>query len=268
MRKAVLLLGLVSLATCVAVTTWAAATPGLYVQMVADRDSTTNAITGNLAARVSVIGIPTAREVVFHLSFPTVYGVNITASDIRIVAVKPGADVMSIDANNPPTGVLTPVVFAEGVTSTVREVWVVALLTSSANDPKAICDVVFTAHGRPTLSNVAIDSVQVKDGSLTVQASTANFSANSGGTTAGVACPIFGDFNWDGHVSAADFAMWVAAWKAWSASNTTASYADIMPAVSGDTPTDPANCLTDQSAALAVSAIDFAGWVAAWKHSP
>ena len=75
-------------------------------------------------------------------------------SDIRIVAVKPGADVMSIDANTPPTGVLTPVVFAEGTASTVREVWVVALLTSATNDPKTVCDVVFTCQGHPTTSNI------------------------------------------------------------------------------------------------------------------
>jgi hypothetical protein len=266
MRKAVLILGLVSLAACIAATTWAAATPGLYVQVIPDKDTSGN-MTGNLAARVRVHGLTDAREVVFHLSFPTVYGVDTTASDIRIVAVKPGADVMSIDANNPATPANpaddTPVVFAEGATSTVREVWVVALLTSSANNPKVVCDVVFTCHGRPTTSSIAIDSVQVKDGSLAVLAAPAAFTANATATATGSPVPLFGDFNWSGAIDAGDVTLIIQAWNA-NAAGHYCPWADIGGGVY-DTSTDLSSRLATGNGAMDAS--DITAIIHAWRRN-
>jgi hypothetical protein len=221
-----MLLGLVGLATLVAATTWAAATPGLYVQVIPEKN-TGGALTGKLEAHITTIGLTTAREVVFHLSFPTAYGVDMTASDIRIVAVKPGTDAMSIDANSPPgSGPLTPVVFAEGTVSSSREVWVVALLNNNTNDPKSVCDVVFTCQGRPTTSPLVIDNVQVKDGSLSVLASSGNFTSNAAGTAPGVAVPLFGDLNWNGQIDATDVTLIIQAWNA-NAAGTYCPWADI-----------------------------------------
>jgi hypothetical protein len=231
MRNAVLFAGLVGMVVCTAASSWAAATPGLYVQVTQEKDTSSN-LTGKLAARIRVVGLPTAREVVFHLGCPTAYGVDTGVDDIRIKAVKPGVDVMSIDTNQPPTPSNpaddTPVCFAEGATTTLRDVWVVALLTSSTTDPKVVCDVLFTCQGRPTTANVVIDAVQVKDASLNLLASAGNFSSTADGTGTGAACPLYGDLNWNNQIDFNDVLALVQAWKA-NAASIYCPYADITP---------------------------------------
>ena len=90
--------------------------PTLKASVAPERDAGGN-LTGRYVARVSVDNAPTARQATFRLDFPTAYGVATAPDDIRIVAVRPGEDVVSIDANTPETPGNpdddTPVVFAE-----------------------------------------------------------------------------------------------------------------------------------------------------------
>ena len=89
-------------------------------------------LTGNYVASVAVNQAGAARQVVFGLDFPTAYGMNTAVDDIRIVAVKPGADVESIDVS----GTQTPVLFGEKTDATgANVIWVVALLKDDAQKP-------------------------------------------------------------------------------------------------------------------------------------
>lgn len=191
-------------------------------------------LTGNYLARATVAGAPTARQVVFRLNFPTQYTLNTAASDIQIVAVVPGADAMSIDADDPPDGTAeTPVVFAEAVAGTpANGIWIVALMKDDAQaNPKHVCDIIFTARGRQTAAAIGYEtgSVSVKDGSLQVLASTGVLGDVNGIREAAQVSLGFGDLDWNGIIDADDFGIFLAAWSEAVADKTDKALADLNP---------------------------------------
>jgi hypothetical protein len=218
-------------------------------------------LTGNYDAAVTVVSAATAREVSFGLNIPTAYTVDTDAYDIRIVAVKSGADVALIDANTPETPADTsddtPVLFAETtVGSGTTDVSVVALLKDDATaTTKKVCDVIFTARGRATTANVTFDTVAVKDASLVTLV--------SAGTFAGAQVPLFGDFNWDGKVSALDFAVFAQAWREYNSTGTDKALADLNPR-QDPTVTDPRTMLSTGD--NKVNALDFSAFALAWRE--
>ena len=218
-------------------------------------------LTGNYDAAVTVEGAATAREVSFGLNIPKAYVVDTAAFDIRIVAVKPGADVYAVDTNTPETPADptddTPVLFAENVSSAdTNGVWIVALLKDDATKTsKKVCDVIFTARGRPTAANIAFDSVAVKDGNLVTLV--------NAGTFAGAQAPLFGDLNWDGKVSALDFAIFAQAWREYNASGADKPLADLNPR-QDPTVTDPRAMLSTGD--NKVNALDFSAFALAWRE--
>lgn len=202
-----------------------------------------DSLTGNYVAKVMVTGAATARQVVFRLNFPKEYTVDMTASDIQIVAVVPGDDAMMIDADETPDGVAeTPVVFAEAVAGDpTNGIWIVALMKDDAQkDPKHVCDIVFTSRGRATTAPVAFEagSVTVKDGTLAVLTDQGAFS------TAQV--PLFGDFNWDNAIDPNDLFLFAQAWREYYATSPSPSkaLADIAPRATDPTVVDPAAMLS------------------------
>lgn len=218
-------------------------------------------LTGNYSAAVTVEGAVTARQVSFGLNIPKAYTVDTAAYDIRIVAVKPGADVHLIDANTPETPADpsddTPVLFAENVSGTdTNGVWIVALLKDDATTTsKKVCNIIFTARGRATTANVTFDTVAVKDGSLVTLV--------SAGTFAGAQVPLFGDFNWDGKVSALDFSVFAQAWREYNASAADKPLADLNPR-QDPTVTDPRAMLSTGD--NKVNALDFSAFALAWRE--
>lgn len=218
-------------------------------------------LTGNYLAAVTVEGAGSAREVSFGLNLPKAYTVDTTAFDIRIVAVKPGADVYMVDTNTPETpgdpSDDTAVLFAENVVgSETNGVWVVALLKDDATkSTKKVCDIVFTARGRATGAEMSFDTVAVKDGSLATLV--------SGGSFGGARAPLFGDLNWDGKVSALDFAVFAQAWREYNASHTDKPLADLHPR-QDPTVTDPRAMLSLGDSV--VNALDFSAFALAWRE--
>jgi hypothetical protein len=234
----------------------------LKVSVTPERDASSK-VTGNYVASVTLESAAAAREVVFGLDFPTAYGLNVTPSDIRVIAVKPGADIMAVDANTPATPDTsddTPVLFVENLTATagVNGMWVVGLLkndTATAN--KKVCDIVFTSRGRATTSTLAFEAgVQVKDGSLAVLTSTGTFGSQQ--------VPLFGDFNWDGKVNALDFALFGQAWREYNSTTVDKAFADLNPTSTPGTVTDPALMLSTGD--NKVNALDFAKFALAWRE--
>jgi hypothetical protein len=228
----------------------------------------TGTLTGDYYAKVTVEGAGTARQVVFRLNFPAAYGLNQNPSDIQIVAVRPGADVMSIDANDVPTADPsddTPVVFAEAVSgSPTNGVWIVALMKDeAAKTTKHVCDIVFTSRGRATKDPVAFEagSVSVKDASLAVLSNQGVFGTSQ--------VPLFGDVNWDSKVNALDFAVFVQAWREYNQSGFTAdkALADLAPRSTASGVIDPAEMLSSQTATpKAINALDFTDFVLSWRE--
>lgn len=224
---------------------------------------TDGTLTGKYIAKATVSGAATARQVVFRLNFPTEYTLDMNASDIQIVAVLPGEDAMSIDADDPPDGTAeTPVVFAEAVAgSPSNGVWIVALMKDdAAKDPKHVCDIVFTSKGRPTTNTVTFEagSVTVKDGSLAVLSSVGAFSTSQ--------VPKFGDLNWDNTINALDFTTFVQAWREYNNSGLQdyKALADYSPRSSDPTIVDPDLMISQGDDAI--NALDFTDFVLAWRE--
>jgi hypothetical protein len=252
-------LGIVLLLALVA-PTWAQ-TATLKVSVAPERDANSK-VTGNYVASVTLENAATAREVVFGLDLPTAYGLDVTASDIRVVAVKPGVDIMAVDANTPATpdpSDDTPVLFAENVTTTagVNGLWIVGLLKNDATTAtKQVCSIVFTSRGRATTSTLNFEAgVAVKDGTLAVMTSAGTFGTQQ--------VPLFGDFNWDGKVNALDFALFGQAWRQYNATKTDKPFADLAPRSTPNTVTDPALMLSTGNSS--VDALDFAAFGVAWR---
>jgi len=213
-------------------------------------------LTGNYIAKTMVTGAATARQVVFRLNFPTEYTLDMLPSDIQIVAVIPGEDAMSIDADDPPDGVAeTPVVFAEPVPGAPSNgVWVVALMKDDAQkDPKHVCDIVFTSRGRATTASIAFgtNSVTVKDGALT--------DLKAQGAFETVQNPCLGDLDWDGDIGFADFNLWLLCWQ----SGQSRPMADLDPLAQGDA-SDPCNAISEGDDAITFG--DFNTWLVAWQN--
>lgn len=217
--------------------------------------------TGNYVLSVTLEGVPAAREVSFAVGFPTAYGVNTGASDLRIVAVRPGCDVYLLDTNTPETpadtGDDTPVLFAETTTDAgSNAVWVVALLKEEAgkSDPAKtrVCDIVFTSRGRATTAAVTFDATNasVKDGALNVISAPTSFSGTSN--------PTLGDLNWDGAVTTKDFGFWLQAFR----QGGDLPFADVFPLASGSL-SDPANAVSQGNDGITTK--DFAAWLQAWR---
>ena len=170
----------------------------LTVKVSPERDN--GAYTGRYVARVEVTGATTAREVVANIRIPTAYTMDVSPQGISIKDVRPGADVYSVDVEGTPTRVC----FVESSEVNNRNsVWIVALLTDEQKATKHVCDIVFTAKGRPTTSNINWGEVAVKDGDLNVLVDQ--------GTYGSARCPLFGDLDWDGAIGLRDFALFVAA---------------------------------------------------------
>jgi hypothetical protein len=203
---------------------------------------------------------------VFGFSFPKAaappvgYELELAPEDIWILAVVPGPDVVSIDANDPPTPADpsddTPVVFAESATAAdTSTVWIVALLTEEEKSPKKICDIVFTSRGKATVSLVNFEAgVSVKDGALA--------ELIGDGTYGSAQVPLFGDFTWDGTVNALDFAVFAQAWREYNATTADKALADLHDRA--NTSTDPAEMLSLGN--NAVNALDFAQFALAWRE--
>lgn len=220
-----------------------------------------SSLSGNYLAKVTVEGAGAARQVVFRLNFPEAYTLDMAPDDIQIVAVRPGADVMSIDANatpTPDTADDTPVVFAEAVAgSPVNGIWIVALMKDeAAKSTKHVCDIVFTSRGRATKDLLAFEagSVAVKDASLAV--------LSDQGAFASAQAPLFGDLNWDSKIDPGDYNIWRASWKL----SRDVPLADLFPVVAGTTPNDPVNAISvgDNT----VNPGDYNAWRGAWKNAP
>lgn len=228
---------------------------------VATEKDTAGKYTGNYVLSVTLEGAPTARQVSFAIGFPTAYGVNAAADDIRVVAVKPGVDVYLIDANTPETPADTsddtPVLFAEPTAdASTNTVWVVALLKEEASKSDAaktkVCDIVFTSRGRATTAQVAFDAANasVKDGSLNVISAPPAFS--------GTNQPKLGDLNWDDLVTTKDFGFWLQAFR----QGGDLPFADIFPLASGSL-SDPANAISKGNDGITTK--DFGAWLQAWR---
>jgi hypothetical protein len=140
-------------------------------------------------------------------------------------------------------------------------VWIVALMKDEAQtDPKHVCDIVFTAKGRPTTSSVVFEaaSVTVKAGDLSVLSTQGAFS------TAQV--PKFGDLNWDNAVSALDFITFVQAWREYNQSGMQnyKALADLAARSSDPTVVDPDLMISQGDDAI--NALDFTDFVLAWRE--
>jgi len=213
-------------------------------------------LTGRYVARVTFAGNGAARQVVFRLDFPTEYALDTTPSDIQIVAVAPGEDALSIDADDPPDGTAeTPVVFAEAIDADpVNGIWVVALMKDDAQkDPKHVCDIVFTAKGRATTTPLTFqaNSITVKDGALA--------DLNAQGSFATAQNPWLGDLDWDGDIGFSDFNLWLLCWQ----SKENRPMADLDPLLTGEA-TDPANAVSEGDDAITFG--DFNAWLVAWQN--
>lgn len=208
--------------------------------------------TGRYVARVEVEGGSTAREVVFNFRIPTAYQMSTTAQGIRIQDVVPGDDCYSVDVEGTPTKVC----FVESSQISDRNsIWVVALLTDEQKATKHVCDIIFTARGRPTTVNLNIRDVAVKDGDLNVLA--------DAGTFTGARCPLFGDLDWDGAIGIRDFALFVAALR----QGDYVAWADLMPVANGSPPpSDPANAISAGDGQIGIA--DFGAWVMALRNAP
>lgn len=250
--------GLVALVLVALVCGAAVAQTAALKVTVSPEKNPSNNLTGNYVASVSVDNAPTAREVVARINFPTAYGVDTAVNDIRIKAVTAGADVYSLTTTTP----ATPVVFAEATTADgVNGIWVVALLVETEKTPKKVCDITFTARGKPTTSPLTFEtgSVAVKNAALATLISAGTFANNT-------PVPLFGDLNWDSKVNALDFAAFGQAWREYNASKTDLPIADLNPRANTAI-TDPAQMLTDGAKAnKKVDALDFADFGTAWRN--
>ena len=226
----------------------------LQITISPQRDNPSH-YSGRYVASVNVVGGASAREVVFNINIPTAYEMDVSPQDIRIVDVLPGADVHSIavQGHNEPV----PVCFVESqAVNNNNSIWVVALLEDNDRDPKHVCDIVFTAHGRPTTSPLTLSDVAIKDGDVNLIGDQSNFGNN-------VPCPLFGDLDWDGAIGIRDFALFVAALR----QGDNPAWADLMPLAQGSPqPSDPEHAVSAGDGAVGIA--DFAAWVMALRNAP
>jgi len=229
---------------------WAFAQPTLKLTVSPQREN--GSFTGRYVAKVEVTGASSAREVVVNLRIPKAYTIDTAAQDIRIKDVVPGADLYTVQVQGNPT----PVCFVESSNVNDRyNIWIVALLTSEAKDTKHVCDIVFTAKGRPTTVRFNYGDVAVKDGDLNVLVDT--------GTFASARCPLFGDLDWDGAIGITDFALFVAALR----QGTYVAWADLMPVADGSPPpSDPVHAISAGDGQIGIA--DFGAWVMALRNAP
>jgi len=251
MALAVLLGGCLTMA-------WAQA-PELKARVTAQYDEGAK-LTGNYVLTLTAQNVPAARLVSFRVNFPSGYGLQTDAEDIRIQAVEPGADVLILDEGG---GVTTPVAFAEGIAAQgTNGVWVVALLTEEAKSPKEVCKIVFTSRGRATTVPLAFEagSVSAKDGEAAELPITGSFT--------GTSAAIFGDLNWDGLITVADLSLWLAARSVSRTTGIPRAFADLAPLAPGSNAADPANALTDATAAAGITVQDLSAFLTARKNKP
>jgi hypothetical protein len=219
-----------------------------------ERDAS-GALTGRMLMRVTVENAGAARECVFRINLPTAYGLD-TASDgnISIKDVRAGADVEEIVVGSQ----RVKVCFVEAVAGQgVSGLWIVALLQDApTKTTKHVCDIVFTARGRPTTAPVTYEaqSISVKDANLNVLATT--------GTIAPRANPLFGDLDWKGDINALDFSLFAQAWRRYNATKQDLALADFYPLATG-TGNDPNNDTSQGD--RQVNALDFAKFAQAWR---
>lgn len=215
LRYLVAVLALLAMATCLA--------QSLKVTVEPERGAG-NKLTGRYVAHVNVVGAPAARLVVFRINIPDAYVMNTSpqANQTWLVDVKPGTSIFRLPADADPAQ--SKVFFAEYASDAAQMhgLWCVALLTSDNEDPKHVCDLVFTAKGRPTSALITFATVSVKDGNLTLLIDQ--------GTYGSPRVPLFGDLNWNGQIDGADLGLFAAAWSAYySAHPETLDFADLFP---------------------------------------
>ena len=196
-------------------------------------------LTGRYVLSLEVVKAPEARLVTSRLRVPIAYDVPTAARGIRVEAVRPGAEVLRMDLNTPPTAPVgddTPLLFADASTgSDFIFLDVVALLKASHAAPKHVCDVVFTATGRPTTKPIIFypDSVAISNADSAVLGNTGFFAT--------AAVPLFGDLDWSGAVNALDLSLFAEAWRTSDTTGTALPLADLHPYSGG---TDPAKMVS------------------------
>ncbi|MBC7288789.1 MAG: hypothetical protein H5T86_12290 [Armatimonadetes bacterium] len=222
------------------------------VKVTVSPEKVNNVYTGRYVAKVEVVGAGSAREVVANIRIPVAYTMSAEPDNISIKDVKAGADVYSVQVDGVPTGVC----FVEAASdSQVNSIWVVALLSEENKDPKHVCDILFTARGRPTTAQIAWGEVVAKDGNLA--------ELTKQGTYGSTRCPLFGDLDWDGAIGLRDFGLFVAALR----QGTDVAWADLMPLAQGSPPaSDPTRAVSAGDGKVGIQ--DFGAWVMALRNAP
>ncbi|MBM3956726.1 MAG: hypothetical protein FJ313_01575 [Gemmatimonadetes bacterium] len=208
-------------------------TPGVRATVTPERGPG-RVLTGKYVLTVEAVKAADARLVSFRLRVPLAYGVDAALRDIRVKAVRAGTQVLSMDLNNPPTAAPaddTPILFAEtSTTAADLVVDVVALLKANTTAPKHICDVIFTAQGRPTARAIAFPAgtVAVRNADSALLGSDSSF--------AGAAVPLFGDLDWNTQVNALDLSLFAEAWRTSDTAGQALPLADLHPYAGGPDP--------------------------------